>query len=83
MASGVPVVASNIGGLKELIEDGLTGYLVPEKDPGALADALERVATDDQEKIMKEARNLVIRDYSHLTRAKEFLTFYERAVERR
>jgi glycosyltransferase involved in cell wall biosynthesis len=40
MASGVPVVASSVGGLKEIIEDGVSGWLVPPDDPGALAAAI-------------------------------------------
>ncbi len=43
MAAGVPVVASNIAGIPELIEDGTSGLLVPERDAEALADALERL----------------------------------------
>jgi glycosyltransferase involved in cell wall biosynthesis len=82
MASGVPVIASNIGGLKELIQDDQTGYLVPEKDPKALAKALKRAATESQERVTKEARDLVIRKYSHLIRAEEFLAFYRRASQR-
>jgi glycosyltransferase involved in cell wall biosynthesis len=40
MAAGVPVVATAVGGTKELIVDGETGYLVPPADTGALADRI-------------------------------------------
>jgi colanic acid/amylovoran biosynthesis glycosyltransferase len=43
MASGVPVVASGISGIPELVEDGQTGLLVPPRDPSALAEALRRL----------------------------------------
>jgi glycosyltransferase involved in cell wall biosynthesis len=46
MASGVPVVASGISGIPELVEDGTSGLLVPPKDPPALAAAIERIADD-------------------------------------
>jgi len=43
MLAGLPVVASAVGSIPELVVDGETGYLVPPDDPGALADALIRV----------------------------------------
>jgi glycosyltransferase involved in cell wall biosynthesis len=46
MAAGLPVVATAVGGCSELIHDGVTGYLVPPRDPGAMAAALLRVTTD-------------------------------------
>ncbi len=46
MASGVPVVASNISGIPELVEDGRSGLLVPPRDPQALADAFNCLRTD-------------------------------------
>jgi glycogen(starch) synthase len=46
MASGVPVIASNIGGLREIVRDGVDGMLVEENDPEALAAAIIRLISD-------------------------------------
>jgi glycosyltransferase involved in cell wall biosynthesis len=40
-AAGIPVVATAVGGVPEMIEDGVTGWLVPPRDPEALAAAVE------------------------------------------
>lgn len=45
-ACGVPVVASAVGGLPEVVRDGITGILVPTEDPSAAAAAFERLFTD-------------------------------------
>jgi glycosyltransferase involved in cell wall biosynthesis len=46
MAAGLPVVASAVGGILEVIDEGTTGLLVPAGDPRALADAVSRLMSD-------------------------------------
>ncbi|HEY6566613.1 MAG TPA: glycosyltransferase family 4 protein [Actinomycetota bacterium] len=46
MAAGVPVIASDIPGYREVVRDGVDGVLVPPRDPIALADAAARVLRD-------------------------------------
>jgi glycosyltransferase involved in cell wall biosynthesis len=46
MALGKPIVATTVGGIPEAIEHGTHGWLVPPDDPGALAQALERLLRD-------------------------------------
>lgn len=48
MSCGLPVVASDCGGMNEAIEDGRSGLLVPPRDPRAIADAVERLAGDPE-----------------------------------
>ena len=48
MAHGRPVVASAVGGLLDAVDDGVTGLLVPPRDPPALRAALERLLEDPE-----------------------------------
>jgi len=47
LACGVPVVASSVGGLPEIVEDGKSGILVPPNNPSALANALIDLLTNE------------------------------------
>jgi glycosyltransferase involved in cell wall biosynthesis len=46
MAYGRPVVATSVGGLVDAVEDGVTGILVPPRDPDALREALIALLAD-------------------------------------
>ena len=46
MACGTPVIASEVGGLAFLVKDEETGFHVPDRDPEALCDRLQRIITD-------------------------------------
>jgi glycosyltransferase involved in cell wall biosynthesis len=46
MAAGLPVVATPVAGIPEMVEDGKTGFLVAEHQPIALADAVEGLLGD-------------------------------------
>ena len=48
MACGTPVIASAVGGLAELVRDGDTGYLVPDRDPAAMSECLRRLLSDTE-----------------------------------
>jgi D-inositol-3-phosphate glycosyltransferase len=46
-ACGTPVVAADVGGLRLLVDDGVTGFLIAERDPAAYAKRIDRVLDDD------------------------------------
>ena len=48
MASGVPVVSTDVGGVPFILRDGVTGFLVPARDPQAMANAALRVLGDPE-----------------------------------
>ncbi|MCG8459465.1 MAG: glycosyltransferase [Holophagales bacterium] len=81
-ASGVPVVASDAGGLPENVANGETGILVPAREPGAAADALARLARDpDLRRRMGEAGCRRARQHFHLeTQLTAFEDLYHRVL---
>jgi glycosyltransferase involved in cell wall biosynthesis len=84
MAAGLPVVASAVGGVPELVADGTTGLLVPPGDPAALAAALRLLLTDrDRARRLGAAGQERVRerfDLASLRRA--HLELYARALDR-
>ncbi|MEI6246747.1 MAG: glycosyltransferase family 4 protein, partial [Acidobacteriota bacterium] len=48
MAAGLPVIASDVGGLRDFVESGVNGFRVPSQQAQPLAEALTRVLTDDR-----------------------------------
>jgi D-inositol-3-phosphate glycosyltransferase len=54
-ACGTPVVAASVGGLRMLVDHGVTGYLVDERDPLAYAALIDRVLRDDSEDMRAQA----------------------------
>ncbi|MEX1171247.1 MAG: glycosyltransferase [Chloroflexota bacterium] len=72
MAAGLPVVASRLSGIPELVADGVTGILVPPADPVALADALAELARDPERRRRygDAGREVVVRDFDATTNAR-------------
>ena len=66
MASGRPAVCTDVGGVREMLADGITGYLVPPHDPVALADRLATLLHDRQlcQRMGAAARARVQREFS-------------------
>jgi glycosyltransferase involved in cell wall biosynthesis len=66
-ASGLPIVATHVGGNAEVVREGLSGYLVPASDPAALAAALLRMQQDPSPlriAMGSVGREFVIKHYS-------------------
>jgi colanic acid/amylovoran biosynthesis glycosyltransferase len=65
MSSGLPVVASRLSGIPELVEDGASGLIVPPRDVDGLADAVRRLRDDPalRQRLASEGRRTVERDF--------------------
>lgn len=65
MSCGLPVVSTNCGGMREAITDGVEGWLVPLRDPRALADRLRRLCCDPAlaQDMGQRARDRILRDF--------------------
>ena len=84
MASGIPVVATAVGGVPEQIESERTGILVPPEDPEALASALDRLAADPEFRRMMgtAARTKVEKDFSCAAQAEAYADLYRQMLSR-
>jgi glycosyltransferase involved in cell wall biosynthesis len=78
MASGTPVVASSVGGLPEVVEDGVTGFLVPPGDVRALRERLDQLLRDPSlaQRLGANARERVLERFTWARVAERCLAAY-------
>ncbi len=78
MSFGLPVIASRTGGLKEIIEDGKTGWLAEMGSPAALAQAIEATLFDkDRLRAVGERARETAREFTDDIMAQRTLQFYQ------
>jgi glycosyltransferase involved in cell wall biosynthesis len=79
MAAGLPVVASDVGGVHELVTEGKTGYLVPPGDATALGAALQQVLRDPdlRAELGARARSTVESEFTVSRVQREHATLYQ------
>ncbi len=79
MASGLPVVATRVGGNPELIEDGETGQLVPSSDPDAMAKALGSYMLNPKQAIQhgQAGRKKIEKQFSMEAMVANYLSVYD------
>ena len=84
MATGLPIVASRVGGIPDLVRDGSTGFLADPETPESFASSLQRLLSD--RKLMAsmgaEARRVALAEYSRDLYATRHLQLYERLCQR-
>jgi len=84
MACGTPVVASQVGGLAFLVQDGITGFTVPVDEPQALADRLTTLIQDASlRKRMGEQAAVFAREYGWEKIAVQIVKLYQELLDAR
>jgi glycosyltransferase involved in cell wall biosynthesis len=82
MACAVPVVATDVGGTREAIRDGTDGFLVPPREPGAAASALERLWREPElrERMGRAGRERVESEFTLERQTQRWVDVYERVT---
>ena len=85
MAMGLPVVATSHGGIVELVDDGVSGYLAPERSPQALADKLLKLIDERQwwPQMGGAGRQRVLAEYDIEPLNDRLVEIYRQAIARR
>lgn len=85
MACKTPVVASRVGGIVEVVDDKVNGFLLPPKDPKAIANAVNGIlgSRDLRERLAEAGRDKVEREFSWESIAKKTISLYQDVIKAR
>ena len=75
----VPVIATNVGGIPELISNNITGLLVPPENPEAMTDAINELLSDNntKQKLSKNAFKFINKNFSWDVLIEKYIKLYE------
>lgn len=78
MACGLPIVTTDCGGMREAVTDGIEGFVVPARDPRAMADALARLIHDVElrRRMGSAGRERVVEEFGLRLQLERFLALY-------
>jgi glycosyltransferase involved in cell wall biosynthesis len=84
MGCEAPVVASDAGGLPEVVEDGVTGFVVPKGNAEALAEAIDKLLSDPamRERMGKAGRQRAVARFDWMRAAERFEGLYQQLLTR-
>jgi glycosyltransferase involved in cell wall biosynthesis len=84
-AAGVPVVATAVGGTPEVVDEGLSGYLVPPGDAPALARRIGDMLADDnrRQEMGRRGCDRVHKEFTFAAQAEQYYCLFERLATRR
>ncbi len=83
MCAGMPIVATDVGGVRELVEDGVNGFLVQAGDQAALKNCLDRLQedTDLRVRMGQASRDRYVADFSDTRMADSVAQQYRKAID--
>lgn len=79
MATGIPVLTTDCGGMDEVVNDRINGYIVPVRDPVLLSEKIKQFINSDFEfktELVKKAKNTIKEEFSADKQMREFSEFY-------
>ena len=80
MAMELPVISTNVSGIPELVEDGVSGMLVPPKDEKAIADAIVTLCKDEELRVGmgEKGRKIIEREFNITFEAEKLLGVFDK-----
>lgn len=83
MESGLPVIASSVGGIVDVVKHEVNGLLVNQKDPKSIADAIERIISDEQlQKRIIENSKETVKEFSPQEIARQYFNIFQSLVNK-
>ncbi len=86
LAMALPCVVTDVGANRDLVRDGITGYVVPPGDSSRLAQGMENLMTapaPSREQFGKSARDFAVSQYEFTTVARKWFDLYERCLRKK
>lgn len=83
-ATGIPVISTDVGGVKDILLEGETGFIVPRKDPEAFAEKLELLIENKEirQKMSQNGWNFVRDQFHYTTLVKNMENYYAELIEK-